>query len=188
MNLILIFGPSAVGKMSVGRELCKKLDYKLFHNHMTIEPLLQIFDFNSASFQKLNSKFRRGIFEEVAKSSLPGFIITFAWALDRIEDKKEADSYTKIFKDAGHDVYYLELTADQKTRLARNESAQRLEHKASKRDLEFSRSNLISCDKNYRLNSTEGSPFYYSENYLKINNERLSTVEVANKVIQYFSF
>ena len=37
MKFILIFGPQAVGKMTVGQELAKITNLKLFHNHMTID-------------------------------------------------------------------------------------------------------------------------------------------------------
>ena len=42
-KLVLICGPQAVGKMTVCQELTKITDLKLFHNHMTIVPLVQIF-------------------------------------------------------------------------------------------------------------------------------------------------
>jgi adenylate kinase family enzyme len=32
MHLVVIFGPPAVGKMTVGHELTKLTGYKLFHN------------------------------------------------------------------------------------------------------------------------------------------------------------
>ena len=41
MNLIMLFGSGAVGKMTVGQELTKITDYRLFHNHMIIEPVLE---------------------------------------------------------------------------------------------------------------------------------------------------
>ena len=44
-TLVIIFGPPAVGKMTVGSELAKLTGLKLFHNHMTIEPLLELFEF-----------------------------------------------------------------------------------------------------------------------------------------------
>ena len=44
MNFIIIYGPAAVGKMTVGKELSKLTGYKLFHNHMSIEFVLQFFD------------------------------------------------------------------------------------------------------------------------------------------------
>lgn len=37
MKFVLIFGPQAVGKMTVGHEIEKITDLKLFHNHMTID-------------------------------------------------------------------------------------------------------------------------------------------------------
>ena len=37
MKFVIIVGPHAVGKMTVGQELEKITGLKLFHNHMTIE-------------------------------------------------------------------------------------------------------------------------------------------------------
>ena len=45
MKLVIIFGNLAVGKMTVGQELAKITDLKLFHNHMTIEPVIEIFGY-----------------------------------------------------------------------------------------------------------------------------------------------
>jgi shikimate kinase len=41
MKLIVIFGASAVGKMTVGQELAKLTDLRLVHNHMIIEPIVK---------------------------------------------------------------------------------------------------------------------------------------------------
>lgn len=37
MKLVIITGPHAVGKMTVGQELERLTGLKLFHNHMTID-------------------------------------------------------------------------------------------------------------------------------------------------------
>ena len=42
-KFIMIVGPQAVGKMTVGQELSKITNLKLLHNHMTIELLTKIF-------------------------------------------------------------------------------------------------------------------------------------------------
>ena len=47
MKLILIFGPQAVGKMTVGQELATLTGLKLFHNHMTIDLVSPIFDYST---------------------------------------------------------------------------------------------------------------------------------------------
>ena len=55
-NLVLIIGPQAVGKMTVGQELEKITGYKLFYNHMTIELLTKIFDYDQKIFRNRTDK------------------------------------------------------------------------------------------------------------------------------------
>lgn len=42
-NLIFIYGPPAVGKLTVARELAELTDYRLFHNHLTVPTVNAIF-------------------------------------------------------------------------------------------------------------------------------------------------
>lgn len=66
MKFVMIFGPQAVGKMAVGQELQKITDLKLFHNHMTIDLLVPLFEFNSEMWRLVNL-FREEIFESGKK-------------------------------------------------------------------------------------------------------------------------
>ena len=59
MRFVLLFGPQAVGKMTVGHDLAKKTGLKLFHNHMTLEMLSPIFDFGEETW-RLSDLFRYG--------------------------------------------------------------------------------------------------------------------------------
>ena len=49
-ELLLVIGPPAAGKMTVGRAVCERAGFRLFHNHHTIEPLLEIFGFGTPPF------------------------------------------------------------------------------------------------------------------------------------------
>lgn len=186
MKLVVIFGPPAVGKMTVGAELAKLTGLKLFHNHMTIDLVLKFFDFSTPEFNRLCGEFRRRIFEEVAKSDLPGMIFTFVWALDLEKEREYIENFCDIFRREGAEVYFVELEADLEERLRRNESEFRLEQKPSKRDIDRSRENLIHHEENYRLNSN--GDFFYTENYLKIDNTRLSAEEAARRIVEKFGF
>jgi len=186
MNFVVIFGPPAVGKMTVGYELAKLTGMKVFHNHMTIDLILEFFPYGHEKFNRLVSEFRQRIFEEVAASDLPGMIFTFVWALDQEGDKKTIDSYCEIFKQRGANIYFVELEADLDERLERNKSEIRLSKKTSKRNIIRSEGNLISTYKQYRMNSTDD--FFYKENYIKINNTRLDPQETANKIVAAFDF
>ena len=182
---VVIFGPPAVGKMTVGKELAKLTNLKLFHNHMTIELVLPFFDFGTPEFHKLSDGFRRQVFEEVAVSDkVEGLIFTYVWDLDDLENKDFLDSLTSYFKKAAGEVYYVELEASQSERLKRNVGEDRLLEKPSKRDIEKSNSRLIENDHNHKLNLDVGDNFFY-KNYIKINNEDLGPKEVARKIYDF---
>ena len=73
MKLVLIVGSGAVGKMTVGQELMKITDLRLFHNHMMIEPVIDIFGyFKGDTILKL----REIIFDDFTKSDCYGMIHT----------------------------------------------------------------------------------------------------------------
>jgi len=186
MNFVVIFGPPAVGKMTVGYELAKLTGMKIFHNHMTIDLILEFFPYGHEKFSTLVSEFRRRIFEEVASSELSGMIFTYVWALDQAGDKKMIDSYAEIFKQQGASVYFVELEADLDERLERNKGEFRLSKKASKRNIEQSEKHLLQTQDQYKMNST--SDFFYMENYVKINNTNLTPEEAARQIVQAFGF
>jgi replication-associated recombination protein RarA len=62
MKLVILFGPAAVGKMTVEHELAKATRLKLFHNHMTIDLLLNFFEYGTNEFSRLDWLFRSEIF------------------------------------------------------------------------------------------------------------------------------
>lgn len=183
MKLLFLFGDSAVGKMTVGQELCKITDLRLFHNHMTIEPVLEVFGhLHRPAVNRLRDVF----FEEFAKSEQYGLIFTYMWAFDQQSDWDYIEHVKEIFRPYGTEFYYAELVASQEIRLERNVSENRLKHKTSKRDIEASNRRLLNDDVRYRCVSLDGEiPF---ENYIKIDNSHLSAEETAKLIKKQFQF
>lgn len=179
MKLVLIIGSGAVGKMTVGQELMKITDLRLFHNHMMIEPVIEVFGhFHGRAIQQL----REVIFEEFLKSDNAGMIFTVMWAFDMPSDLEYVMSVAEKFDE----VYCVELIADQSVRLERNKTENRLKNKASKRDLVASEQRVLREDANHRLVSNPGEiPF---ENYLRIDNTNLSPDVVAKMIKDKFNF
>jgi hypothetical protein len=183
-TLVLIVGPPAVGKMTVGAELARRTGLLLFHNHQTIELVLRFFPFGTPPFGRLVDEFRRRILEEVAASELPGLIFTYVWAFDDPREAATVEAYASIFRTRGGRVLFVELEASLAERLRRNETEFRLAEKPSKRDLARSRQYLLDAETKYQLNSAgrfEGRP-----DYLHIDNTSLSPEEVAERVIATF--
>ncbi len=190
MHFVLVFGPPAVGKMTVGHELAKLTGYKLFHNHMTVEPVLDIFPFGSPPFGRLVGEFRRRIIEEAVQAELPGLVFTLVWGLELPEDAAIVTTYAEIVESAGGRVSFVELYADLDERLVRNRTEFRLAEKRSKRDLEFSHGNVLDLEENYVMNtgcgSTVADPVLAGREYLRIDNTYLSAADVAASVVEAF--
>lgn len=186
MKFILITGPQAVGKMTVGQELTKTTDLKLLHNHMTIEVVTKIFDYSKEIYRKLNESFRTQIFEEFAKSDQEGIIFTTTWDFDDKEEWDRIYGYIDIFKKYDAEIYIVELEADLEERLKRNKTENRLVNKASKRDFEWSEKDLLKSVKKYRLNSKQNE--IKECNYLRINNTNISAKDTAQMIKERFKF
>lgn len=184
MKLILLFGPQAVGKMTVGQELEKETGLKLFHNHMTLELLYPFFGFTPETF-RLSSLIREEMFKTMAKSDIRGIVFTCVWAFDREEDWAFVEKACSIFEREGHEVYFVELEADLKTRIGRNKTESRLLHKPTKRNIGESEKNLLQSMEQHRLNSIEGE--IIRDNYIRIDNTYLEPAETAGKIIEAFA-
>ena len=182
MNLIILIGAGAVGKMMVGQELMKITDYRLFHNHMMIEPVIEIFGkYEGAVVNKL----RDDIFDAFMNTKYTGMIFTYMWAFDLQSDWDYVDCLAKKFEATGGTVYYVELVADRAVRVERNKTENRLKNKASKRDIVLSQDRMIREETKYRLVSLDGELNF--KNYIKIDNTNLEPQEVAAMIKKHFN-
>jgi hypothetical protein len=185
VTLVIIFGPPAVGKMTVGLALEPLTGFRLFHNHMTVDPVIRLFPFDSAPYRRLVTEFRRRIFEEYVETGSKGLIFTFVWVLDDPEDRAFIESTVELFTSRGGKVCYVELEATQAERLRRNETPLRMAEKWLQRNVNGSRAFLLNADETYQMTSRE--PFFFPERYLKIDNTTLEPDTVARQIAEYFS-
>ncbi|MCJ7842035.1 AAA family ATPase [Lederbergia sp. NSJ-179] len=183
MKFVLLFGPQAVGKMTVGQELAKITELKLFHNHMTIDLLEPFFGF-TAEMWRLSTLFREEVFKTFSQSDQYGMIFTFVWAFNKIGDWEFVEKICNIFRSEGAEIYFVELEADVEERLKRNQTPNRLEQKPTKRNIKQSEEHLLSSMDTLRLNSEDGE--IKEEHYLRIDNTELSAVEVARMIKNRF--
>ena len=188
VKIVFIFGSTAVGKMTVGQELTKITDLRLYHNHMMLEPILEIFggmdDEQNEHKRKILSRLRMVILEEFAASEHYGLIITGMLSMGNPNWETSLAPILKIFEPSNADFYYVELFASQEVRLQRNITENRLKHKASKRDISVSNQRLINDDVRYHY-STDGQ--ITIGNYIKIDNSDLAPGIVAQTIKEKFS-
>lgn len=184
-TLIIILGPHAVGKMTVGQELAKITPLRLFHNHMSIELTRKLFDRSEPEWQELNGYIRQKVFEQFATGDFAGLIFTYMCAFDMPSEFEYLEKIITLFQSNGATCHVVELAADFEERLERNKSENRLYHKESKRDLAWSEAEMRKTSARHRLNSYDGEPLPF-ESYWKIDNTHLSPATVAQQIKEHF--
>jgi hypothetical protein len=184
-DLIIIFGPPAVGKMTVGRALEKITGYKLFHNHMSIDLALNFFEYDDDGYGSLVEGIRELVFKQFLKGSDKGLIFTFVWDLE----DDYGFNYVDCLKELGYRVHLVELKASISALVVRNKSEKRLAEKPSKLNVVASEKNLIEWTSNKKLNTTWSDDLHERfDNYLCINNTHLAPEKTASTIVDKFDF
>jgi hypothetical protein len=79
MKLIFIYGAPATGKLTAGKKLSELTGFKLYHNHLTIDPVLTIFSFDQPEFLRLCGLINLDVLTSASEAKLPGLIFTYTY-------------------------------------------------------------------------------------------------------------
>lgn len=110
MNVIFLYGPPGAGKLTVAQELSNLTGYKLFHNHLVVDLVHAIFDFQTKPFVELREKMWMMVFQRAKEERVKGLIFTFA-----PEESVPAHfipDIIKLIEDDQNTMYFVELTCD----------------------------------------------------------------------------
>ena len=79
MKLVMIYGPPAVGKLTVAQELERTTGLVLMHNHLFSDLVLSVFERGTDTAVHLNHQIRCLVYEAAAAQGIPGIITTFTY-------------------------------------------------------------------------------------------------------------
>ncbi len=111
MKLVFLHGPPAAGKLTIARELAALTGWRLFHNHLTVNLALAIYDFGTPGFVALREQIWFTVFRRALADRLPVLIFTF-----NPEDSVPQRFIDELFAEvaaAGGEVIPIELTASE---------------------------------------------------------------------------
>lgn len=143
MKLILLYGAPAAGKLTVAKEIAAKTNFKVFHNHLSIDAIEPIFPFGTASFWRLVHLFRIETIAEAARENVD-LIYTFCYAKET--DDAHVALVTKTVEDNGGEIRFVLLRCeaaelekrvlnDSRTRFGKLKNAELLNELLDKHDL-----------------------------------------------------
>jgi RNase adaptor protein for sRNA GlmZ degradation len=174
MRLLFIYGSPAVGKLTVANEIAAQTDFRVFHNHLSIDCVEPVFEFGSKSFGKLINLIRVETIREAARENV-NLIYTFCYAKNL--DDAHVKKITEVTEENGGEVCFVLLKADRGA--------------LDERVTEESRKNLG------KAKTVEMMDFFH-ETYdlmspvpdresLIIDNTNLSAAETARQIIEHFN-
>ncbi|MCR4311896.1 MAG: AAA family ATPase, partial [Candidatus Uhrbacteria bacterium] len=115
MQLIILYGPPASGKLTVAKALAKANDYPLLHNHMVADFANTFFAYGTDEYVKLATELRLKAIDTALGAKLPGLIMTFAYGLETKEGKRD-DAVLKSIADRvkrkGGSAFFVHLVCD----------------------------------------------------------------------------
>jgi hypothetical protein len=112
VKFLLIYGPPAVGKLTVAREIARLTGMKLFDNHATVNAVAPVFGFEHEAYVRLLRVTRLAILEEAAKADID-IVSTYVYNHARSEGSLEYISLLKeLFGKYGAKLLLLRLTCD----------------------------------------------------------------------------
>lgn len=173
MRLIFIYGPPAVGKLTVAGEIAALTDYKVFHNHLSIDCIEPVFEFGTPPFYKLIEKIRLDVISEAARENV-SLIYTFCYAKDL--DDPHVEKVLKAVEEHGGEVCFVLL------RCRREELEQRVVEESRKK---FGKANNLGI-LNELLDKYELFQPVNARPSLVVDNSDLSPQEAARRIVSHF--
>ncbi len=177
---LIIYGPMAVGKLTVAKVLQRKLEYKLVHNHAINDLVDSVFERGTYARAAMIESLQRSIYEAAVKAK-KNIIVTHAYSHNYIShtgltDPQALKIWNKKLSKAGARVCFVHLKAKAETLLSRinRPSRKKFLKLVNKRIMK----NLLKT-KNFQTSASV-------PNQIVIDNSKLSPGKVANIIIKRF--
>jgi chloramphenicol 3-O-phosphotransferase len=172
MDLIFLHGPAAAGKLTVARELSTLTGIPVFHNHLIVDALLEVFEFGSPEFVRLREQFWLDTFRAAAQAGR-SLIFTFAPEATVPDGFPARAASTVIEHGGGVHFVALFLSVDEQERRIGNDDRKRFRK-------------LSSVDTLRRLRSARASAVEQPPADLSIDTEELTAAAAAAKIRDEF--
>ncbi|NRQ41279.1 AAA family ATPase [Rheinheimera sp. YQF-2] len=160
MKFVMIYGPSGIGKESVGRELAKRNGWHLFPQHLAFDIACAVVGFGNNGFEKYQRKICMEAFRALIERNVSGIVFTFCYVYPA--SNYFIDGLFELLKEFGIEADFVRLSCDfnEHVRRVTSESRKNTNKIQSKEYLEnylsrFDFSVDIAGTKTFDLDNTE---------------------------------
>lgn len=173
MKLVVIYGPTAAGKHTVGQKLSELTGYHFFYNHLTVDVVRVLFDDEDKRRRKLLHKLRIDTIEEAARYNM-NVVFTMAYT-----EQPHSREFVRAIREAvaKHDgtIHFVRLDPPDATLFERigNESRRLLRKPTDPEHLR-------------RVLATKQMRVDIDSEVLVLDTSKLSPEQSANRIIDHF--
>jgi hypothetical protein len=114
-RLLFLYGPPAVGKLTVARAIADRIPFKILHNHVTIDAVTEVLPFGSDTFWGVVGRFRRDMVAAAAEERID-LIYTYWFAAG---EEQHVAEIVRPYEDAGGSIWFVQLLAPREVLLQR---------------------------------------------------------------------
>ncbi|HEX4526416.1 MAG TPA: AAA family ATPase [Gaiellaceae bacterium] len=123
-RLIFLYGPPAVGKLTVAKALSERIGFRVLHNHVTIDAVGAVFDFGTEAFWGVVGRLREDLIATAAREHVD-LIYTYVYAPG---DEPRVVKVVEAYEREGGRVWFVQLTASKEELLRRVSGEERARH------------------------------------------------------------
>jgi RNase adaptor protein for sRNA GlmZ degradation len=174
MKLLFIYGSPAVGKLTVAKEIAALTGFRVFHNHLSIDAVLPVFDYGTKPFGKLVNLIRIETIKEAAHENVD-LIYTFCYAKDY--DDAHVERVIEAVEAAGGTICFVLLKSD------RNELNRRVTEESRRK---MGKAKTVEMMDYFHATFDLLSPVPGRESLI-IDNTQLSAEQAARRIIAHFN-
>ena len=177
MKLIFIYGPPAVGKLTVAKELEKLTSFKVFHNHLSVDLVEAVFQRGTPPFAQLIWDVRLQVFAKAAETGTEGLIFTMVY--ERGRETLMARS-ASVVEEKGGEVCFVRLTCSRAT------LERRVGNEERKRYGKISSADVLD---NFLDGGDEKLPFAAAAGWesLTVDTDKVSAAAAAEQITTHYS-
>jgi hypothetical protein len=113
-----------VGKLTVAKAIAEREPFKVLHNHVTIDPVLEVLPFGSPAFLRVVDRFRRDLVDAAAEEGID-LIYTIVVGPG---DEQHVEDIASTYEKRGGSVFFVQLLAPPDVLLQRVVEESRRQH------------------------------------------------------------
>jgi hypothetical protein len=106
-QLVFLYGPPAVGKLTVARAIAERRAFRVLHNHLTFDPVAEVLEPARPEFWATLDEVRLTLVVAAAREQVD-LVYTFVFAPG---DERHVDDVVSAYESAGGSVVFIQLVA-----------------------------------------------------------------------------